>query len=208
MADNLVQLSLAMDTAVVADAEVNTWSIYTATAKDAATAADVEPKLDEFYTSLEAHWSALLSGAVTVKWYDRADPLPRAPWRTSSFNFGITNTALSSMPAEVALAMSFHAAPVSGVSPARRKGRIYLGPFNAGEGGFSGGRPGDTMRANIALAGGVFQDASAADADWTWQVWSSVDQVGREVVGGHVDNAWDTQRRRGVAPTARSTWTA
>jgi len=48
--------------------------------------------------------------------------------------------------------------------------------------------------------------ASDAAADWTWVVYSTVDNAMYPVDNGWVDNSWDTQRRRGVKPTARYTF--
>jgi hypothetical protein len=205
MAQNLVQVSLPMDSGLPEDAVVNTWSIFTADPKDVSIAENAETAIKAVYTAVQGHLSALLSGVITFKWYDRADPLPRAPWHTVSST--ITPPAgVGSMPQEVALCLSFHAAPVSGVIPARRRGRVYMGPFSNAEAGFAGGRPGATLMDNLRDAGAALVVASQAAADWTWQVWSTVDAAGREVVGGHVDNAWDTQRRRGVAPNTRDTF--
>jgi len=37
-------------------------------------------------------------------------------------------------------------------------------------------------------------------------VWSRTDEAVYPIVGGYVDYAFDTQRRRGQAPVARQSW--
>jgi hypothetical protein len=47
----------------------------------------------------------------------------------------------------------------------------------------------------------------AASNPATLAVWSPSNGDAVPVTDGWVDNAWDTQRRRGIDRTARSTWT-
>lgn len=47
--------------------------------------------------------------------------------------------------------------------------------------------------------------ASLAD-DWGWVIWSEKLEQSFAVAGGWVDNAWDTQRRRGMPATTRTLW--
>jgi hypothetical protein len=47
-------------------------------------------------------------------------------------------------------------------------------------------------------------DASVTETTWSLAVYSVADAVAREVTNGWVDNAWDTQRRRGIDATART----
>jgi hypothetical protein len=49
--------------------------------------------------------------------------------------------------------------------------------------------------------------AAIASASWDWVVYSPTDDAYHEVANGWVDNAWDTQRRRGYKPTSRTTFT-
>jgi hypothetical protein len=44
--------------------------------------------------------------------------------------------------------------------------------------------------------------------DVTWMQVSTTFGIANPVTGGFVDNSFDTQRRRGSAPTARDTWGA
>lgn len=89
-------------------------------------------------------------------------------------------------------------------------GRLYIGPLNANALARDGGevRLAGAFTAALALACHTLEADMLLDSPTqAWVVWSrklaSVDQVN----GGHVDNAPDTQRRRGVQSTARVAWT-
>jgi hypothetical protein len=51
---------------------------------------------------------------------------------------------------------------------------------------------------------GNLLDASQAATAWKWAVYSTVNATGVEVTNGWVENAWDTQRRRGRIATVRT----
>lgn len=128
------------------------------------------------------------------------------------------------LPDEVAAVLSFHAdlAGVPEEQPdgadagvgvdrlrSRRRGRVFLGPF--GDNAITGnparihGNLGSAM-VDLAVRMGNITNAvltnGAVDAKWV--VWSKKDGVPRNVVGGWRDDAFDTIRKRGVAPLARS----
>jgi hypothetical protein len=46
--------------------------------------------------------------------------------------------------------------------------------------------------------------ASNAQGQWKWAVYSTVNMTGVNVAAGWVENAFDTQRRRGRIATIRS----
>jgi hypothetical protein len=204
MADNLVQVSLNHDSALPEDVTVNTWSIFTATAKDTTAIEAAVNAIQAFYASIQTYLSGNLSGAGTVKAYDRADVAPRVPWYEDTMGF--TPGTAAALPEEVAFCLSFQAAAASGSPQARRRGRVYLGPLgaNAGGNGFAANRPVAAFMTAVAGAADTLLAASNAAADWNWNVWSEVDGLGRPVTNGWVDNAFDTQRRRGLAPTSRT----
>lgn len=135
----------------------------------------------------------------TLKVYDLADPEPRAPIFTGSWEFSSAPTG-DPLPAEVALCISFEGARISGEPQRRRRGRMYMGPIAQSIN--DNGRPGATALTNFV---GFFQDF-VADLNLSgglFAVWSRMDGAAVEVVNSWVDNAWDTQRRRGLAPTHR-----
>jgi hypothetical protein len=47
---------------------------------------------------------------------------------------------------------------------------------------------------------------TALTLDTTWSVWSEANQTASPVRDGWVDDAWDTQRRRGLDSSARTTF--
>lgn len=92
----------------------------------------------------------------------------------------------------------------------RRRGRIYLGPLNTsccgiGVGGAGRQRPSATFMADVAGAA-VALNADLATLGAPWSVFSRRDWSSVGVVGGFVDDAFDTQRRRGAKATARNNW--
>lgn len=135
---------------------------------------------------------------------------------------GFTASSADALPHEVALALTFHAdltgipesVPGGVVGPegdthprARRRGRIYLGPLNVNTVDGTSGRPSASFRTSVAAAGVRLRDnLDLQTGGIQWVVFSPTDWVARPVVNGWVDNAFDTQRRRGVAASSRTTW--
>lgn len=208
MADNLVQVTLPTLSALPEDFIVNTWSFQATEPKDDATALEIETVLFDFYDNIASILSPTLTSTalITIKWYDRADEKPRAPWRTTSQSWeGGGGVAL---PSEVALVLSFQANAISGSPQARRRGRLFIGPLRqaAAGGGFNGDRPTTLTMETLADAAIGVLNASDATAEWAWQVWSQRDNLGRTVTNGWIDNAWDTHRSRGPEATSRVLW--
>jgi len=143
---------------------------------------------------------------MTVRYYDQADPTPQVPLRISEIG-DVTTTSGEGLPDEVALCLSFHANLVSGQPPARRRGRIYIGPLgaNARTSGAPNNRPDSAFIGRLAAAATDLVDgANAASVPWVVHSEAAGDDF--FVIAGWVDNAFDTQRRRGVAATSRTTW--
>lgn len=139
-----------------------------------------------------------------IKIYDLADPEPRSPVREK---FGTwTPSGGAGLPAEIALCASFQAAPESGENQARRRGRVYVPWIIAGAN--SNGRPSTALVNSVAGAFEEFWNAAEASVSLEWVVYSPTANASYGVAQGWVDNAWDVQRRRGVAPTGRTTWPA
>jgi hypothetical protein len=153
-----------------------------------------------------------------------------SPVATSTFTMS-ADPNQNSMPAEVALCGSF-AADTTGVAEhgpadaaiptpdravdmgapathagfdrlkARRRGRIFLGPFSTAAMATivpGSGRPRPLLMGDLLSAMGTIRD----DVNTTWGVWSRRDAVVRPVVSLWVDDAWDTIRRRGYSPSSR-----
>lgn len=165
---------------------------------------NVRDMLKDFYQVVSGYQSTLAAvNQKVVKAYDLADPKPRQPVYTSTFTTTGSSNA-SPLPAEVALVTSFHAAPVSGQPAARRRNRKYLGAFATAHS--YQGRPDPAMITAIKNAMVAMAQASNASTRWEWRCFSETNAEDYRIVGGWIDNAWDTQRRRGFQTTQRTTW--
>lgn len=121
--------------------------------------------------------------------------------------FNAADISALPLPNEVALCLSFEADGGVSTEPIRRRrGRVYLGPWDAAENVISTdaqrhGTPSDELVATIVDRADVLLDLS--DADAFWAVYSRVAREVNAVSGGWVDNEWDTQRRRGTDASNR-----
>jgi hypothetical protein len=139
----------------------------------------------------------LQSRGLRVKFYDLADALPR-PIKGQAENTTTSNlSALGNR--EVALCLSYY----SERNLPRQRGRIYVGPFSAAEAGSR--TPAAPIRAAVASLVPVFTNLGGSDVDWC--VYSRTDGVMRPITNWWIDDAWDTQRRRGLRATTRDTGT-
>ena len=199
------------DSQIPKDYSTNSWHFSTVGALPIITDFDnVRDMLADFYTAapsgggsaLSTFYSPTGTGPVQVKAYALEDPIPRAPVYESTFAMSFSGT--NALPSEVALVVSFQAARSSGMNQARRRNRVYLGPLATAANG-SDGRPAGIVT-QAARAAGDLADAASSSVNWNWVVWSPSESQDFQVDNGWVDNAWDTQRRRGVAATSRTTF--
>jgi hypothetical protein len=196
-----VQVILHTVSAIQADFATNTWHFDDGELEPSG----IADELIVFYNAVRGAMSpAIAQNGHEIKMYKYSDPEPRVPIYEEVWNFGAAPAGFP-LPAEVALVLSYHAEPVSGLSQARRRGRVYIGPLNTGTLATGEGRPsGGTLTTFVNAAEALLAESQLAD--WTWSTYSTVLNSGAEVYAGWVDNAFDTQRRRGVAPTTRSLW--
>lgn len=194
-----VQTTIAMVSNIPADYVTNTWhfdadeGVYEAPC-DALTA---------LYNSLRPYFPATVSQSNHKHVvYRLADPEPRAPVFEEFWTFTSAPTGFP-LPSEAALCLSYQAEQISGQPQARRRGRAYMGPLNTTTLESTTGRPASSVQTAFSNAGDALLTASDAATDWYWSTWSVVDNAGYPVDNGWVDNAYDIQRRRGLAPTAR-----
>ncbi len=194
------------------NAVVNTWHFLTPgpVATDLeldAVVADLRTFYDQVTTNNIAV-SNLMSAQVAanlrrIKVFKRYEPKPRLPARDVTFT-GAGNAG-AGFPNEVALVLSSRSQPLSGVPQRRRRGRVYIGPLSDDspyvERGGNDVRPSALARNTIANAALRLVDSVSGVI---WATVSTVDNVASPVIGGFVDNAYDTQRRRGVDSTTRS----
>ena len=173
--------------------------------------------IQDFYNDIYgvmglAIWCVKANANVTF--YDLSQPTPRVPIQNNVIP--ITNTqAATNTPTEVALVLSYKADDVPGISPARTRGRIYVGgiadPVSNGSSSTFPEVP-SIIRTTCATALEDFRAAVKA-TDWLWRVYSPTQTAAGggaqevfEVTNGFIDNTPDTQRRRGIEATARTLW--
>lgn len=190
-----------MTSGIPEDAVTNTFFVNTPTPTE-----DGQFEITLAWSTFMSAFTGSLSGRVagtghTLTGYNMADPEPRVPVWTSDWSLTGTPSG-DSMPTEVALCVSFKADLESGTPAARRRGRIYLGPFDTSPN--SDGRPSAAFVEGVADAASTFAQDLIVPG-FALVVYSRVDGVARTATGLWVDNAWDTQRRRGLIPTARET---
>lgn len=145
-----------------------------------------------------------------VRIWDLDDPKPRSPIydEETSTSFAYGGQAL---PNEVAVCLSYAAVIESGVPPARRKGRIYLGPLNIRALGAAGGenqqRPDAAMCYAMVNSAQALRDAIFDAGGGAWSLYSPTTDLALAITRVWVDDAWDTQRRRGIDPQSRQSLT-
>jgi hypothetical protein len=174
---------------------------------------NVRDILENFYTveaagsvnSLDSYMSLFsITGNWTLKAYALEDPKPRQPviqWQGTA-----SPANISSLPAEVALVLSFQADIESGQIPARRRNRVYLGPFNDVANRPVGRPEGNLVQTMLFQAKQMLLE-SQASVRWSWVAYSPTLDEAFPVSNGWVDNAWDTQRRRGLYYNQRGSFT-
>lgn len=217
---------------------INTWAFqstvdpFDSTARAAATIA-ISSDLNTFYNAIKANLSAQYQWNVgTISYLDLSEPKPRLPYEVDPLVVTGLTGALSDMPPEVSVCLSFKGSTVSGQNARRRRGRVYLGPLQITSSTDVAAVP-PAVVTSIVNAAVALRSSSGPD----WCVYSRYEHygvpVGRnigETVPGTdppefvfeedydrlldaftpvttvwVDNAWDTQRRRGIAATSRTT---
>jgi hypothetical protein len=198
-----------------ADQFVNTW-YFLADSDKAVGPADINTALLDFFEGTSGqtfpvayYLSDFLTMAVTTKVYKMSDPHSQGPPKVQRepivfvHSYGGSH-GHGSMPEEVAVCLSF-----AGASPhtARRRGRVFLGPLSTAALGTNPDSEKSVvlgaMQSNIAVAAKRLSNHTNAG----WLVHSSMGGDNYAAVEtGWVDNAFDTQRRRGPDATSRFTW--
>nr|CRY96730.1 hypothetical protein [uncultured prokaryote] len=204
-----VQASFPASTSLAADVITNTWHLNSAISPDYDNAVDM---IHDFYTATPSDANPvmnyigglLLDGKIQYKIYNLADTKPRAPVYEDERS--VSFPTASALPPEVALVLSFQAEKVSGTPQARRRNRVYIGPFTASAN--DDGRPTDALLAAIQSSARDLLAAANASVSWNWFVNSPTYAAIAQVDNGWVDDEWDTQRRRGRLATTRELWTS
>lgn len=226
------QFTVPHDTGLPEDSVVNT---YAFTAEDVVTAGGAAiaftTALDLFYTTIKNNLSSQYNwDQAEVEFINMADERPRVPFYTAPCAISGVATTWNDYPAEVAICMSMRGTTASGENARRRRGRVYIGPLQR----VAGDTPDivSTTVDEIAAAGKVLKDTALVDlcvysryTHFAVPVGRNIDE--RDEAGNRVfdevpdalpasfvpvthiwvDNAWDTQRRRGPKATYRKTET-
>lgn len=105
------------------------------------------------------------------------------------------------LPEEVAVVLSLR----SQKKGPRGRGRLYLGPWSdvASTKTDGGAMVNETLRTRVAAAA---EDLRSSAENATWVIVSPTDVAAHVVSGGYIDDAFDTVRSRGRAPTTRTQW--
>lgn len=224
MADRLwrAQCVIPLDSGVPEDSIVNTWYFDDDDDPVAApgdTSGWIADQLQAFYQAIDGVlFPTTVATPMTIRLYDMAEPEPRQP--VDTWEIPLTPSASQPLPNEVALCLSFAAANESGVPPARRRGRVFLGPVAESAVAVinSQSRPVLAVRETVRDAAAAlmsFTHPASPGLHLKWSVFSpttlasaggSLASAFNDVVSGWVDDAWDTQRRRGAVTTARVTF--
>lgn len=194
------------------DVITNTWHFFWDGVTDYEDACGyLTARLDTFYTacysgSNGAPW--VRWDLAAAHWYNLSDPPPRVPFIVPMPIAGVTIVS-TSFPMEAAVCLSYQADPLSGMSQARRRGRIFLGGLNGSW--FDNGAAATFPSVSVTRANAVITAVEAnilvtGDAGLQWVVWSPTASASSVVSNGWIDNAIDTQRRRGNAPSSRILW--
>lgn len=205
------QVVIPYFTGLPADVITNTFYFDTQEVSAGEARTELTGALNQFYEDIydvtgRAATHVVWSDAE-IRWYDMAEPEPRVP---IIIPFPIQATvAHSPIPCECAVVLSFHGDYVPGISRASQRGRVYLGGLSVGwdASGSMSSFPQVEPQAMTDIVEAAEQLAVTAIFHGTrWCVYSPTLEQTFNVYGGWCDNAWDTQRRRGVPATARETF--
>jgi hypothetical protein len=202
----LVQHSIPRDNGLIEDTSVNVWHfLYDTTGDlntDALLGGEISDRLNQAYSSIDNLLSSRNNNPPHIKCYRQSDPAPRVPfWEQDQPNLTY-GTGL--LPSECAVVLSYHSAFTSGDVKARRRGRLYFGPLTDGIVGAGVGDAELTSGANDQFrdVGTLMLSLNSGDG-LVWAQYSPTEDTLLPVVAGWVDNAFDTQRRRGARATVR-----
>ena len=213
----LVQCVLGRDSNLSEDQVVNTWhfSDLTTASADPGDITAILSALDGFYQEIDSMLGGQLSADIDFKVYDLADPAPRIPIQEAPGSSLVT--AATGLPSEVACCLSFKATDESGVNPASLRGRVFIGPLSPSwldAPALGAVRPAAGFTTALRTAAVNMNTAvQTSPSGYQHVVYSPTrDAAGSTLIGAtravvqySTDNAFDTQRRRGSAPTLRLT---
>jgi hypothetical protein len=200
----MLQVRFVAVSAKTEDDLTNTWHFrLTADPPDATNMALIRDNLGSFYNTLAPNFVNDWSQTLIMKFYNMADPKPRAP--VTSYSYVMTNalaTTGKNMPRQNTPVISFQAPALSGTTQKRRRGRIYLPCYSYQSMGTDGRLANSTADAGATTANAFLTQSTAAPG-YDWVVYSHVAGTSAIVSQVWMDNKVDTQRRRGQDSTYR-----
>jgi len=210
------QVILPYFTNLPTDVIVNQFHYEMTTTVLATAAAAIGGQLDTFYKALYPNAAASRVNYIdwpmaTVKVFKLSDPTPRIP-AIVTLGYTTAGTLSSTIPTEVACVVSWNAAAQSGVRFQRLYNRIYLGAVTSAMMASSAvdnyPRFTSSWLTTATNAAKVLRDANTVDRMWVQVSNAGGNPVSRQIAGGWVDDGPDTQRRRSVLASLRTSWVA
>lgn len=194
------------------DAFVNTWGFRNTGVASLTLMADaIQARMADFYGAVVTQTgksvgsyisSALVRPSATLKIYDLGQAPPRQVIeRVIPVQLGGTLP----LPTECAVTASFYGSR----NLPRQRGRVYIGPLSIGSIVVRANKAtiADDLRITLAHAmRRMTQNGNTNQAEW--HVISSAGATSHQVTHGWVDDAFDTQRRRGQEATRRTEWSS
>lgn len=212
MAIYKAQVSLPRTNGIPADTATNTTHWRRGTTTEDLFVLAVRGALETFYDALntvDIFSNQVVLNQAKLKIYDLADPEPQVPVFDGTLGYTGANPTGNPLPSEVAVCLSWTGEPMSGVAASRRRGRTFLGPVNtACQQTADRDTLDPTKRDGIAAAGAQLCGPLTSDGEEGLVIYSHTAATAFRVIGGFVDNAFDTQRRRGKKATTRATFVA
>lgn len=145
----------------------------------------------------------LVENVAKIKVYDLGEAPPR---QVIEREMTLAITAGTPLPSEVAMCASFYG---DGRNLPRQRGRVFLGPIKSSYVEAVNAKVRFTTVAQTTVAHAMRRLMQGAIGNAAlWSVISPTAADGYTVTNGWVDDATDTQRRRGTAPSNRMTFDA
>jgi hypothetical protein len=224
----LAEVVMPSTTGLTQDETINSWVFEADWPTDVGATVDIGTALEEFYVGVGSVPSdriryyigaSRLRGANTtdIRIYEITGHLDGSPHGSPigdyRFNLGVGFSS-GELPLEVAGALSFHGdytgipERAGAIRPrARLRGRVFLGPLDFVAASVAvPSRPSTTFLNAVAAKFTTLRATTPTigTGPAMLRVWSRASAVVSPVVAGYIDDAWDTQERRGLAPSART----
>lgn len=176
-------------------------------------AANISTKLEAFYDDVYGAASTRVNyvdwANASIKVFNMGEPPPRIPWE-NNWNLLAPGTLTTAIPTEVACCLSWQAAPESGIPYQSLYNRVYLGGISTAYFFVSSSSNfpvfSTTFMTQVGDAASTLLAANTSLTQWVQYGKDGIGFAARDITGGWVDNSPDTQRRRSVVATTRSTW--